>query len=132
MAAPTYFLVRHYPGPKWRYGTPFREQPGIELHIAHLDKLMRESHLLMAGPFLDGGGGAAVIIADDMASARVLAGQDPAVVEELLRVEVHPWLMAMDRRRPYSPGDPIYRPPAAPKALSPGAYEDIEDPFEME
>lgn len=132
MAAPVYYLVRHYPGPKWQFGKDFRSQPGIELHISHLNKLMSDGHLLMGGPFLNDQGGAVVLLADDLASARVLAGQDQAVANELLRIEVHPWAVMLDRRKPFERGDPIYTPPSKPSPLDPGSFKAEDEGFDME
>ena len=55
-----------------------------------------EEFLVMAGPFLDqGGGGLAVVRLADVAAARSAAEADPAVVAGLLTTEVTPWLPAL-------------------------------------
>ena len=89
-------VVTHRPGPAWVPGVSFREQPGVEDHLATMRGWLDSGHLLMGGPFLDdGGGGLAIVAFDSLADARAAAQADRAVRAGLLHAEVRPWLVGM-------------------------------------
>jgi uncharacterized protein YciI len=96
--APIRFVAFHRPGPAWRSGTEFSEQPGVRDHVAHYGAALKDGHLERGGPFIDSSGGMMVFapgvsrsLADEIAQA------DPAVQSGLLVVEVRPWLAAFSR-----------------------------------
>lgn len=92
---PRFFVVFHRPGPAWRSGVAFREQPGVELHVAHMRAMHERGVLAIGGPFLDDTGGMAVLSTSTIDEARELAGADPALAAGLLTIEVRPWMTPM-------------------------------------
>ena len=91
------YVVIHRPGPLWRQGTAFYEQPGIHAHTDHYRVLRRAGKLFLAGPFTDSAGGGMIVPAIALAEAEIreFAAADPAVKSGLLLFEVRPWLLAM-------------------------------------
>jgi uncharacterized protein YciI len=89
------YAVRLLPGPKWVAGKSAFEQPGIQDHIAYMEKLQAEGRMRFGGPFLDGMGGQCAITAESTDDAKAVASADPAVAAGLLVPEVHPWLLVM-------------------------------------
>jgi uncharacterized protein YciI len=93
------FVLFHHPGPHWQPGVPFPEQPGIMDHIGFMQRLDQDGRLVLGGPFDDqptgppdgGTVGIAIVEADGMEEAQVLAGSDAAVKAGLLAVSVRPW-----------------------------------------
>ncbi len=63
----------------------------IEPHYAHLARLREAGRLELAGPFSDKSGGAYVVFAEDLASAREIAFADPVHVTGSSRVAVYEW-----------------------------------------
>ena len=55
-------LISHTPGPAWVDGVSFREQPGVEHHLATMRGWLEGGHLVMGGPFLDADGGGVAIV----------------------------------------------------------------------
>ena len=94
---PTYFVLLHTPGPKWRSDLPVFQQPGIADHGRYLGGLKASGALVMAGPFLDNSGGMAILEAASLEEASRIANDDPAVKAGLLRVTVRPWLVGLRR-----------------------------------
>ncbi len=95
MNAPvTYQVLFHSPGPAWKAGISFREQPGIQEHVRYMMGLLEKGTLVFGGPLLDDSGGIAVLNtgADE---AKQLGENDPAVKSGLLRVTVRPWLVPL-------------------------------------
>jgi uncharacterized protein YciI len=89
-------VVAHAPGPAWLAGVGFREQPGVEEHLATMKTWLADGYLVMGGPFLDGGGGGmAVVRFDDVVAADAAAQQDPAVQAGLLVATTRPWLAGL-------------------------------------
>lgn len=89
-------VIAHRPGPAWREGVGFRDQPGVEVHLATMRSWLESGHLVMGGPFLDdAGGGMAVVRFEDVASAEAAANADPAVHAGLLLATVRPWLAGL-------------------------------------
>src|SRR5689334_17720821 len=91
-----YFVLSHSPGQQWLAGTPFMEQPGVEVHIAFMRGLMEAGRLALGGPFLDNSGGMCIARFESLEEAIDAAEGDESVKAGLLRVEVKPWLAAMD------------------------------------
>lgn len=62
-------------------------------HMDHIRQMAREGHLVMAGPFLDGGElrGIFVFAVDTVEEARALTEADPAVQSGRLVMELKPW-----------------------------------------
>ncbi len=92
---PVRFVVVHAPGPLWKKGISFREQPGVGDHVRFMAGLAERDQLVMGGPFLDDSGGMAVLRVADAAEARRIAETDPAVRSGLLTFTVRPWLVPM-------------------------------------
>ncbi len=89
---PRYHVIVHAPGPAWRPGVPFREQPNVELHAAFMRSLEARGLMPIGGPFLDDdGGGMAVVATDTPEEAEALAREDPSVANGLLTFQVRPW-----------------------------------------
>lgn len=99
MMADALFVIEHSAGPAWADGVPFREQPGIGVHIEFMRSLEARGALVLGGPFLDGAGdvsvGMAIVRADSLGTAEALAAGDPSVARGLLRYRVRPWLAPM-------------------------------------
>ena len=96
-APPTYYVLFHSPGPAWKPGVGFRDQPGIGDHVAYLGGLQAKGLVVMGGPFLDNSGGMQILSTTSEEEAQVLGEADPAVKAGLLRVTVRPWLAAFAR-----------------------------------
>ncbi len=91
-----YWVLVHAPGPAWVPGVPFPQQPGVELHQAHMRRLLDDGQLVIGGPFLDEqGGGFVVVRADTEAEALALGTPDESLAAGLLTMTVRPWLAAM-------------------------------------
>lgn len=91
----TRVVILHRPGPAWNPALPFMQQPGLQHHIDYYRAWLKAGKLSLGGPFLDGAGG--IMISRPGASieeVKRFAEQDPAVKSGLLRVEVHPWMVA--------------------------------------
>ncbi len=89
-------VIIHHPGPAWDKTKPFREQAGLEAHIAHYRALLEKGELSMGGPFLDDTGGMMISKPGaDLAALSAYAAEDPAVKSGLLTFEAHAWLIGM-------------------------------------
>jgi uncharacterized protein YciI len=94
------YVVFHKPGPKWQKGVDFRQQPGVEDHVAHYMKLYNDGRLAMGGPFLDNTGGMMIAaLGETQDSLSKFAAEDPAVKSGLLTFEVKPWFVAMKKEK---------------------------------
>jgi uncharacterized protein YciI len=93
------YLIVHLPGPQWRAGVAFQEQPGIELHVQHYRQLHESGRLEKGGPFVEGAMGGMMIPVEGMGKEelRRFAAQDPAVKAGLLNFEIWGWRVAMER-----------------------------------
>lgn len=62
-------------------------------HMEHMRQMAEDGHLVMAGPFLDGGElrGIFVFAVDTLEEARALTEADPAVQAGRLVMELKPW-----------------------------------------
>lgn len=89
------FVLLHEPGPDWKPGVPYPQQPGLEAHVAFIRRLAAVGQLLIGGPFEDEeGGGLLVIRAESLEQATTLANEDESI-GRLLQVTVRPWRIAM-------------------------------------
>jgi uncharacterized protein YciI len=89
-------VIAHHPGPRWRHGVDFSEQPGVGDHVATLRGWLEAGRLLLGGPFLDEpGGGMAVVRFESVEAALAAALADPAVQVGLLTVTVRAWFPGM-------------------------------------
>lgn len=73
------FLTVYEPGPNWEKGKPVFAQPGIRDHAGYHQGLWREGRLVRSGPFMDGIGGATVLVAPSKEKAQELVDADPAI-----------------------------------------------------
>lgn len=95
------YVILHFPGPVWKQGVDFREQPGVMEHVQHNAGWFEAGKMDMGGPFLTPDSGGMMIPTAEMTREEVeaFAAADPAVISGLLTYEVRPWYVAMDRRR---------------------------------
>jgi len=84
-----YFVGVYARGPKWLVGKTVREQP-LEAHFAYMEGLESSRILVLGGPFGDDEGALAIITAPGLAEARRTFAADPAVIQGIFRVSVHP------------------------------------------
>ena len=90
-------VVFHKPGPAWKIGVGFREQPGVMAHVQHYAKLLAEGKLFKGGPVVDADSGG-MMIATGAVSKEALdafAAEDPAIQSGLLTYEIKRWYVAM-------------------------------------
>jgi uncharacterized protein YciI len=78
-------------GPAAAQATADQIQQG---HLAYLDSLRKQGKLAFAGPFADDGPARGVVVyrVKDVAAARALAAEDPAVIAGRLTLEAYPWM----------------------------------------
>ena len=64
-----------------------------EAHLAHIDGMRGDGHLVAAGPIDDGSDvrGISVLRVESLERAVQLAAADPSVCAGQLAIEVHPW-----------------------------------------
>ena len=92
----TYHVIIHTPGPAWRPGIPFLEQPHVEGHIAFMRSLDARGVMALGGPFVDEeAGGMAIVMTDTIEEAEALAREDPSVGNGLLTFRVRAWSAIM-------------------------------------
>jgi uncharacterized protein len=93
------FVIEHSPGRAWLDGVGFREQPGVDVHMAFMRSLHDRGVLVLGGPFLDDADGThvgmAIIRAESQEAADALASGDASVAAGLLQIRVRPWLVPM-------------------------------------
>jgi uncharacterized protein YciI len=93
------YVVVHLPGPRWRAGVVFQEQPGVQAHVQHYRQLHESGKLEKGGPFVEGALGGMMIPVAEMTREEILrfAAQDPAVKAGLLNFELWSWYVVMER-----------------------------------
>ena len=96
------FIIVMRRGPKWIPGKGVSEQPLLK-HGRYLKELMDKGLLQFAGPFLDDSGGLLLLKVADESEARRIAEHDPAVLEQILEPEIHPFRIAFDATTGESP-----------------------------
>lgn len=92
-AAPTSvptFLVVYSPGSHWRAGKPLKEQD-LKEHGRYMLHLYAQGTLVLAGGFRDDSGGAVLFRAADVAAAKSIVENDPAVRSGIFVYQLHPW-----------------------------------------
>jgi uncharacterized protein YciI len=87
-----YFVLAHTPGPNWDPTRSYREQTGIDQHVAYMQDFFDRGTLVLGGPFLDNSGGMMIFDLDSAQEAQRVAEADPTVKSGLLAVKVKPWL----------------------------------------
>jgi uncharacterized protein YciI len=94
-----YAVVLHRPGRAWRPGVDFREQPGVDEHVAHYAAYLEAGNLEFGGPFLGNDEGGLMVAAADVPveELEAFAAADPAVASGLLTYEVRSWYVPMRR-----------------------------------
>jgi uncharacterized protein YciI len=92
---PRYCVLFHSPGPNWKEGLTFQEQPGVMEHVKYMRQQWQEGLMVMGGPFLDDSGGMMIFSDADIEKARLIASADPAVKSGLLTVTVKLWMVPM-------------------------------------
>ena len=70
---------------------PEKNKEVLLRHIEYLDKLDQEGKIFARGPFADGSGGLVVYFVDSFEEAKILAENDPHVVEKVRRLELKEW-----------------------------------------
>jgi uncharacterized protein YciI len=87
----TYQLVLMRPAPTAAPLTP----PEQLAHLRNMDTMVKNGHLITAGPVLEPGDLAGIFVFDTgAAEADKLAASDPAVTSKKMVVERHPWMVA--------------------------------------
>jgi uncharacterized protein YciI len=86
------FLVVYRAGPTFLVGKPLKEQD-LKAHGQYMLELYERGVLLSGGGFLDDSGGAWVASAADLAAARTIVENDPAVRTGVFLYDLHPWRM---------------------------------------
>ncbi len=91
------YLLLHLPGPMWKAGVDFREQPGIQDHVQYYQRLLETGKLERGGPFIGGALGAMIMPIAEMDKEELarFADEDPAVQSGLLTYEIWTWLVEM-------------------------------------
>ena len=94
------FAISFSPGPAWIAGKGSREQPYWDEHATFMDKLFEDGTVILGGPYADYTGVLVIIEALHEEEVHELFGQDPFVIQEILRISgVHEWLIFLDARR---------------------------------
>ena len=90
-------VVFHSPGPNWKQGADFREQPGVMEHVQHYAQMLEQGNLFLGGPFTDTDSGGMMIATETVSRDELItfAAKDPAVRKGLLIFEVKTWYVAM-------------------------------------
>jgi uncharacterized protein len=85
------FVLIYSQGPAWVEGKPASQQPLGE-HGDYIHSLFQQGKLVMAGPFTDDAGGLAVIEVDGAEEAGNILASDPAVTNQIMTCEMHPFV----------------------------------------
>lgn len=88
----TYYMAFLKKGPN-RGGDSTEVQKIQAAHLAHINKMVEDKKLVIAGPFLDDGDirGIFIFNVETMEEAIALTEADPAVKAGRLIMEIHPW-----------------------------------------
>lgn len=84
------FVIYYRRGPAWVEGKTVFEQP-LAAHLAYMKQLAATGTLLRGGPFADDLGGLVVVRVADKAAAEAVLESDPAVRDQVMVAEAHPW-----------------------------------------
>jgi len=88
-------VLFHTPGPNWKEGVDFQQQPSVIEHVQYMGRQLQDGLLVMGGPFLDNSGGMMICRTADVKAATAIAKADPGVKSGLLSVDVKRWLVPM-------------------------------------
>ena len=93
------FVVFHRPGPNWKPGVPAFEQPGLQAHVEHFAKFLKDGKLELGGPFMDEASGGMMIPEASVSEAEIrsFASEDPTVKAGLLTFELRQWMPALHK-----------------------------------
>jgi uncharacterized protein YciI len=80
------------------------EEAVVEEHFAHLQRLLAEGRLILAGPCLDGAFGVVILEATSEEEATTLMRADPAVREGVMTAELHAFRVSLRPSAPTEPG----------------------------
>ena len=80
-------VVFHSPGPNWKTGVGFREQPGIMEHVQHYAGFHENGKLLYGGPFTDADSGGMMVASDSVMREEIeeFPASDSAIIAGLLK-----------------------------------------------
>lgn len=90
------YAIIFRPGPAWKPGVPVFEQD-LGPHVGYLHTLQADGSLILAGPFLDDQGGAAVVEVPGEADLNRILANDPGVQSDVRLPETHPWKAVVGR-----------------------------------
>lgn len=92
-------VVIHSPGPKWKKGIDFREQPGVMEHVEHYSKFREVGKLEFGGPFIDPDAGGMMVASKSVSREELeeYAESDPAIQAGLLKFKIFTWYIAMSK-----------------------------------
>lgn len=93
-----HFALIYSQGPKWAEGSALYEQPQLKEHADFHRGLAKEGKLLFQGPFLDDSGALALVEVETRTEAMAIAASDPLVKNGVFKVELKPWLKAVERK----------------------------------
>ena len=87
------------PGSQWNADLPVREQAYWDEHARFMDALFEAGDVILAGPFADGSGSMAILMADSAEAARAIYREDPWERQDVLVAsEVKEWTIFLDGR----------------------------------
>lgn len=85
-----YFVFVYRPSSAWLPNRSILQQP-LEGHFDYMEELQQGGVLCLGGPFKDDAGAFGIIQATDFESASAIILNDPAVRDEVVEFELHPW-----------------------------------------
>jgi uncharacterized protein YciI len=89
--ATTYYLFLYKAGPAWKAGQPLSAQ-GLGSHGMYMTKLFKDGVVMAGGPDREPqGSGLAIVKAKDLAEAKALLADDPAIKAGIMTAEVQAW-----------------------------------------
>ncbi len=94
-----FYLLEYRPGVNWNTQVPFMEQPGIKGHEEYLRQLYDNDVIRMAGQRADGNGVIVLVRVSSREQARAIAEFDPAVINQILEVDIVGWRVELSSMR---------------------------------
>lgn len=98
-SAPNFYVLRYSPGENWNNSVSFADQPGVRAHKSYLQEMYANDIIRMAGETADGPGAIVLVRVGSMEQARAVAERDPAVINQILEVDVTGWRVDMSSMR---------------------------------
>ena len=80
----------------YQYPTP-QEEVVMEAHFEYLRQATSQGKVLLAGPCLDETFGIVILRAESEAEARAFMHNDPSVMNEVMKAELHPMKVSLMR-----------------------------------